>query len=238
MFTEPGLRGTTRAGSFRPTINVLVADDHPLVRKGLQCCLATKDRVKVVGEACDGEEAVAKALQLFPDVVLMDIAMPRTTGLEAAQRLRQRAPGIKVLMFSAHTNRDSVLRSIQAGAHGYISKQASTDELVEAIDSVQSGQPFFTPEIAQAALNQMVQNRGKKEAFPELSPRDREVLVHIAEGNSNKDISQKLGIAVRTVETHRERIMRRLDIHSVAGLTKFAVANNLVPLEPRVPQSL
>lgn len=235
MFREPGLRGAAgTATSSRRAISVLVADDHPLVRKGLQCCLSTKERVKIVGEACDGEEAVEKALQLTPDVVLMDIAMPRSSGWDAAQTLRKRAPGIKVLMFSAHTNRDSVLRSIQAGAHGYISKQASTAELLQAIDSVQNGQPFFTPEIAQAALDQMVQTRGQKDPFPDLTARDREVLVLIAEGNSNKEIGNQLGIAVRTVETHRERIMRRLHIHSVAGLTKFAVANGLVPLEKRI----
>ncbi len=234
MYREPGLGGSAGAAiSPRRTISVLVADDHPLIRRGLQCCLSTKERLRVVGEACDGEEAVEKALQLSPDVVLMDISMPRSTGLEAAQQLRQRAPRIKVLMFSAHTNRDSILRSIQAGAHGYISKQASTDELCQAIDSVQRGQTFFTPEIAQAALEQMVQNRGKSDPFPELSARDREVLVLIAEGNSNKETAHRLGISVRTVETHRERVMRRLKIRSIAGLTKFAVANGLVPLEKR-----
>jgi two-component system, NarL family, nitrate/nitrite response regulator NarL len=213
------------------TIRVLLADDHPVVRRGLQFCLSKENRLKVVGEATSGEEAIEQALKLQPDVVLMDISMPGMSGLDATMRLRQEAPDIKVLVLSVHNNRDYIFRIIQAGAHGYISKEASTDELIQAIDSVQSGKTFFSPEIAQAALQQLVQNGGKKEPFAQLTSREREVLVLIAEGKSNKEIATKLGIGVRTIETHRERIMRRLDIHSVAGLTKFAIANGLVPLE-------
>lgn len=212
-------------------VKVLVADDHPVVRKGLQSCLAREERLKVVGEATTGEEAVEKALKLRPDVVLMDISMPGMSGLDATQVLRERAPNIKVLVLSVHNNRDYIFRIIQAGAHGYVSKEAATDELLRAIDSVQNGKTFFSPEIAQAALQQLVQSGGKKEPFAQLTSREREVLILIAEGKSNKEIASKLGIGVRTIETHRERIMRRLDIHSVAGLTKFAIANGLVPLE-------
>ena len=161
----------------------------------------------------------------------MDISMPGMNGLEATQRLRHAAPGIKVIILSVHNNRDYIFRIIQAGAHGYVSKEASTDALFRAIDSVQTGQTFFSPEIAQAALHQLVQSGGKKEPFDQLTAREREVLVLIAEGKSNKEIATKLGIGVRTIETHRERIMRRLDIHSVAGLTKFAIANGLIALE-------
>lgn len=218
------------------TIRVLLADDHPVVRRGIQFCLSKEGRIKVVGEATSGEEAIEQALKLQPDVVLMDISMPGMSGLDATIRLRQEAPGIKVLVLSVHNNRDYIFRIIQAGAHGYISKEASTDELIQAIDSVQSGKTFFSPEIAQAALQQLVQNGGKKEPFAQLTSREREVLVLIAEGKSNKEIATKLGIGVRTIETHRERIMRRLDIHSVAGLTKFAIANGLVPLEAGAPR--
>jgi len=217
--------------STRETIKVLVADDHPVVRKGLHACLSKQERLRVVGEACDGEDAVEKALALTPDIVLMDISMPRMTGLDATQRLRQQAPQLRVLILSAHSDRDCILRCIQAGAHGYVSKQASTDELLRAIDSVQSGQTFFSPEIAQAALGQLVQNGGKSEPFGWLTAREREVLVLIAEGKSNKEVATALGIGVRTAETHRERIMRRLNTHSVAGLTRLAIAKGLVPLE-------
>jgi two-component system nitrate/nitrite response regulator NarL len=201
------------------------------VRKGLQSCLARQERLKIVGEAADGEEALNKALELGPDVVLTDISMPRRDGLAFTELLRKAAPEVKVLVLSMHNNKDYIFRIIQAGAHGYVSKEASPDELMHAIESVYGGETFFSAEIAQAALHQIVQSGGKREPFALLTSREREVLVLIAEGQSNKEIAGRLGIGVRTIETHRERIMRRLDIHSVAGLTKFAIANGLVPLE-------
>jgi two-component system nitrate/nitrite response regulator NarL len=212
-------------------IRILIADDHPVVRKGLQSCLARQDTLKVVGEASDGEEALAKALELAPDVILLDISMPRRDGLAVTEILRRQAPEIKILVLSVHSNREYIFRIIQAGAHGYVSKEAPTDQLVRAIQTVFEGQTFFSPEAAQEALHRLVQNGGKREPFAQLTAREREVLVLIAQGQSNKEIALKLGIGVRTIETHRERIMRRLDIHSVAGLTKFAIANGLVPLE-------
>jgi two-component system nitrate/nitrite response regulator NarL len=157
------------------------------------------------------------------------------SGLVATQTLRQEAPKIKVLVLSVHNNRESIFRIIQAGAHGYISKESSPEELLRAIECVYGGESFFSPEVAQAALHQLVQSGGKKEPFAQLTTREREVLVLIAEGKSNKEIASKLGIGVRTIETHRERIMRRLNIHSVAGLTKFAIANGLVTLDGERP---
>jgi len=136
-----------------------------------------------------------------------------------------------VLVLSVHNNRDYIFRIIQAGAHGFISKEAPPDELLRAIESVYAGEPFFSPEIAKAALDQLVSSGGKKDPFAQLTSREREVLVLIAEGQSNKEIANKLGIGVRTIETHRERIMRRLDIHSVAGLTKFAIANGMISID-------
>jgi DNA-binding NarL/FixJ family response regulator len=212
-------------------IKILVADDHPVVRKGLQSCLAKQDRLKIVGEASDGDEALKKTRDLSPDVVLMDISMPGMNGLAVTEVLRKESPAVKVLVLSVHNNRDYIFRIIQAGAHGFISKEAPPDELLRAIESVYAGEPFFSPEIAKAALNQLVTSGGKKDPFAQLTSREREVLVLIAEGQSNKEIANKLGIGVRTIETHRERIMRRLDIHSVAGLTKFAIANGMISIE-------
>jgi len=220
-----------KVSGTKQRIKILVADDHPVVRKGLQSCLARQERLRVVGEASDGEEALQKALELIPDVVLLDISMPRKDGLTVTGALRKAAPQIKVLILSVHSNKEYLFRIIQAGAHGYVSKEASPDELLRAIESVHNGETFFTPEIAQAALSQLVNNGGKKDPFALLTTREREVLVLIAQGQSNKEIAHVLGIGVRTIETHRERIMRRLDIHSVAGLTKFAIANGLVSLE-------
>jgi two-component system nitrate/nitrite response regulator NarL len=161
----------------------------------------------------------------------MDISMPGMNGLAVTEVLRKDHPDVKVLVLSVHNNRDYIFRIIQAGAHGFISKEAPPDELLRAIESVYSGEPFFSPEIAKAALNQLVSSGGKKDPFAQLTSREREVLVLIAEGQSNKEIANRLGIGVRTIETHRERIMRRLDIHSVAGLTKFAIANGMISIE-------
>ena len=220
-----------KVSAKKQIIKVLVADDHPVVRKGLQSLLTKPGHLKIVGEACDGDEALRKTRELKPDVVLMDISMPGMNGLAVTEMLRKEFPEVKVLILSVHNNRDYIFRVIQAGAHGYVSKEAPPTELLQAIESVFGGEPFFSEEIARAALSQFVSSGGKKEPFAQLTSREREVLVLIAEGQSNKEIANKLGIGVRTIETHRERIMRRLGIHSVAGLTKYAIANGLISLE-------
>lgn len=225
----------TEVTAIKAKIRVLVVDDHPVVRKGLQSCLARHEGLKIVGEAADGDEALAKTLELSPDVVLMDISMPRRDGLAVTGILRKEAPDVKVLVLSVHNNKEYIFRIIQAGAHGFISKEASPEELLAAIESVYNGGTCFSPEIARAALDQLVSNGGKKEPLAQLTTREREVLVLIAQGQSNKEIASQLGIGVRTIETHRERIMRRLDIHSVAGLTKYAIANGLISLESGQP---
>jgi two-component system nitrate/nitrite response regulator NarL len=212
-------------------IKVLVADDHPVVRKGLQICLAKQGNMRIVGEAADGDEALRKARELSPHVVLMDISMPGMNGLAVTEVLRKELPQIKVLILSVHNNKEYIFRVIQAGAHGYVSKEAPPEEVLRAIESVYEGEPFFSEDIARAALSEFVTSGGKKEPFAQLTSREREVLVEIAEGKSNKEIADRLGIGVRTIETHRERIMRRLNIHSVAGLTKYAIANGLISLE-------
>lgn len=220
-----------KVSAKKQIIKVLVADDHPVVRRGLQTCLARQPRIKVVGEAADGDEALRKTLELLPHVVLMDISMPGMNGLAVTEQLRKEAPDVKVLIISMHKNKDAIFRVIQAGAHGYVSKEAPPEELLRAIESVYEGGAYFSEEIARAALAEFVKNGGKKEPFARLTSREREVLVAIAEGKSNKEIADKLGIGVRTIETHRERIMRRLNIHSVAGLTRYAIANGLITLD-------
>ena len=164
---------------------------------------------------------MAKARQLLPNVILMDIDMPHMNGLAVTELLRKELPDIKVLILSMHSNTDYVMRIIQSGARGYVLKEAPTEELVRAVDAVHAGEAFFSPEVAHAALNQFVRGVSNQGKDASLTAREREVLVQIAEGLSNKEIASRLGVGVRTVETHRERIMRKLDIHSVAGLTNL-----------------
>lgn len=213
-------------------IKVLLVDDHPVVRKGLHSCLANRDNLKIVGEACNGTEALQKVKELDPDVVLMDINMPGMDGLEVTEALRKDSPRTRVLVLSVHDTRDYVMRIVKAGARGYVLKDTPPDELVRAIETVNAGEAYFSPAVARIALNQYVAESDSNSPLTRLSEREREVLVEIAEGKSNKEIASHLNIGVRTVETHRERIMRKLDIHSVAGLTKFAIANGMVSLGP------
>ena len=220
-----------KVSTKKQIIKVLVADDHPVVRKGVQICLAKPGRVRVVGEAVDGDEALRKARELSPDVILLDISMPGMNGLAVTEVLRKEAPDMKVLILSVHRNKEYIFRVIQAGAHGYVSKDAPPEELRRAIEAVFAGEAHFSEDITRDALNQFVVGGGKKAPFAQLTSREREVLIQIAEGQSNKEIADRLNIGVRTIETHRERIMRRLNIHSVAGLTKYAISNGLISLE-------
>ncbi len=212
-------------------IKILVADDHPVVRRGISSCLARQEHLEIVGEAADGYETLQKARDLAPDIILMDIHMPQMNGLAVTELLRKERPEIKVLILSMHSDADYVLRIIQSGAQGYVLKVAPTEELVRAIETVSAGETYFSSDVARIALNQFVRGGGEAGAA-QLTNREREVLVQIAEGRSNKEIASQLGVGVRTVETHRERIMRKLDIHTVAGLTKFAVAKGLINIGP------
>ena len=222
--TRPALRPP--AGPIR----VVVADDHPVVRKGVIMSLNNREQIQVVGEATNGQEAVRKAKDLAPDVLLMDLEMPLLNGLTAAETLRKEAPGVKVLFLSMHHETEHVVRILSCGARGYVLKQAAPAELVQAIETVQGGGTCFSPEVARAALNQYVNGSGANGTLAQISNREREVLVAIAEGLSNKEIACRLNLGVRTVETHRERVMRKLNIHSIAGLTRFAIQKGLIPL--------
>ena len=218
-------------------IRILIADDHPVVRKGLWSCLSAKTNFKIVGEASDGAAAIQKVKELAPDVVLMDIDMPQKDGLEVTHVLRKESPNVKVLILSMQSNRDTVLRIIKAGARGYVLKDAPTDELARAIETVNAGEAFFSAPVAQIALNQYLDDTDATKPLAKLSERESEVVALIAEGKSNKEIAMHLGIGVRTIETHRERIMRKLDIHSVAGLTKFAIANGLIVIDENLKRA-
>jgi two-component system nitrate/nitrite response regulator NarL len=216
-------------------IKLLVVDDHPVVRRGISSCLERHAHLEIVGEAADGCEALQKAHELAPDMILMDINMPQMNGLTATELLRKEQPKIKVLILSIHKDPDSVRRIIQSGAHGYVLKEATSEELVRAIETVHAGESYFGPEVARIALNRFVRGGGEAPGVAHLTHREHQVLRQIAEGLSNKKIAHQLGIGARTVETHRESVMRKLDIHTVAGLTKFAIANGLVTVGNELP---
>ena len=216
-------------------IRILVVDDHPVVRKGIRSCLAKEKSLEIVGEAGDGREALRQARALQPDLVLMDIDMPQMNGLAVTELVHRELPQIKVLILSIHSHTDYVMRILKSGARGYVLKNAPLEQLVQAIETVQSGEPYFSADVARVALNQFMHGSAVPEGPPRLTNREREVLVQIAEGLSNKQIASLLGVGTRTVETHRERIMRKLDIHNAAGLTKFAIARGLVSLGTKSP---
>ena len=215
---------------MKNSIKVLVVDDHPVVRRGISACLARHQQMQIVGEAGNGREALRLARELQPDIMLMDIDMPQMNGLAATAALHRELPKIKVLILSMHSNTECVLRVIQSGARGFVLKEATTDELVRAIETVNSGEAYFSSDVARVALNKYVQGSGMSGEETPLTDREREVLILIAEGLSNKEIACQLGVGVRTVETHRERTMRKLNIHSVAGLTRYAITQGMITL--------
>ena len=225
-----------KPGKTTRSIRILLVDDHPIVRKGISSCLGSLEHLVIVGEAADGLEAVAKAKELSPDIVLMDIDMPNMSGLAATEVMRREQPQTKVLILSMYRRAEYLLRIVQSGARGYVLKDASPQELVRAIEAVDAGEAFFSPDIARLALSQVVQGTGEGPDLGGLTRREREVLILIAEGLSNKEIANSLRVGVRTIETHRERIMRKLAIHSVAGLTRCAIANGLITLPDGLPR--
>lgn len=216
--------------SEQEPIRVLLVDDHPFVLEGIRACLLASEEFEVVGEASTGREAVEKTEALRPSVVVMDITMPVMTGLEATRHLRKSCPDAKVLILTVHDKREFTSQIIESGARGYVSKNSSPTELLGAIKAIHNGETHFTASMSEAFLKSYVESAGrpKEGKVPELSLREREVLTLIAEGFSNKETAGVLGVSVRTVEKHRERIMDKLDLHSVVELTKYAIANQLV----------
>lgn len=211
-------------------IRVLVADDHAIVRTGIRHVLESEPGFVVVAEASTGTEALELTASLRPDVAVLDISMPGTSGLRVAAELRERAPETRVLILSMHDNTEYVLESLRAGAHGYLLKDTAATELRGAIRAVRRGESFFSPPIA-ARLSAVV--RGAVTASPasgvaQLTARERQVLTGVAQGRTNREIAAQLGISPRTVESHRENLMKKLGVRTVAGLTRLALEAGLV----------
>jgi len=218
--------------SAADAIRVLVVDDHAVVREGIRHVLGDGHFI-VVGEAQSGAEAVACAAQLRPNVVVLDISMPGGSGLHAVSEILERVTGVRILMLSVHDDVEYVLESVRAGAHGYLRKDSTPAELREAIRTVHGGRTYYSPTLAAQMAEAMRRGNEAKPDQPAratdvLTARERQILVHIAQGNTNKEIGAELGISTRTVEAHRDSLMRKLGIRTVAGLTRLAIEQGLL----------
>jgi len=216
------------------TLKILLVDDHTIVRQGLKALLEAHSGFVIVGEAENGREAVKKAQELSPDIVIMDIAMPVLNGLEATRQIKRALPDTKVLALTMYNDEEYVFQILKSGASGYLIKETAANELITGILSIKSGNPFFSPSISrkimESYLNEDEDKKGKGES-DKLTNREKEVLQLIAEGYTNNEIANLMNISVKTVETHRAHVMSKLDIHDVAGLIKYAIKKGLVVLD-------
>ncbi len=211
-----------------PETTILLADDHAILRQGLASLLSAHAGLSVVGEAADGRSAVAVARELAPDVVLMDVSMPDLNGIDATRQMTTTNPEVKVIALSAHGDCRYASEMLRAGAKGYLLKDGIFEELVTAIRTVMNGQPYLSSQVAGALVEDYVQGSdGRASVFFRLSPREREVLQLMAEGRATKEIAIDLHVSVKTVETHRRQIMEKLNLFSVAELTKYAIGEGL-----------
>jgi len=209
----------------------LLADDHTLMRSGLRVLLEQQSDLAVVGEASDGREAVALVASQRPDVLVMDIGMPSLNGIEAAAQITQSHPEISIVMLSMHSDESYVLRALKAGARGYLLKDSAEADLIRAVHSVTEGKSFFSPAVSKVLLDDYVRKlkrSGTEDPYDLLTPREREVLQLVAEGESNKDVAQLLNLSVYTVETHRSNIMEKLNLHGVPELILYAVRKGII----------
>ncbi len=208
-------------------LRIVLAEDHRIVREGVRALLASREDLEVVGEAEDGPTAIEATLRLRPDVVLMDLGLPRLHGTAAIAEIRSRSPETRVLVLSMHSGEDYVRSAIRAGANGYLLKGSGLDDLVAAIKAVAAGEAFFSPAVARVLLDD-ARPRSGGPAADALTEREREVLRLVAEGNSSREIAGRLGLSAKTVEGHRSRIMSKLGIRDLAGLVRYAVRTGLV----------
>ncbi len=212
-------------------IRVVVADDHAIVREGIRTVLEQAEDIEVVAEASNGGDALTAVDKHGPDVLLLDISMPGMSGLEVAARLRTERPTTRVLILSVYDDADYVLEAVRSGAHGYLRKDSPPAELRAAVRAVRAGEEYFSAPVAgrlSAALREEQERKEHDARFAQLTERERDVLRLIAAGRTNKEAASELGISHRTVETHREHLMKKLDAHSVAELIRFALKSGII----------
>jgi two-component system response regulator NreC len=213
-------------------IRVLLAEDHTIVRKGLLSILADQLDIEVVGEAENGREALRLTEQLHPDVVVMDIAMPLLNGLEATRQIKRYHPDVKVLVLTMHTDEEYVCRLLQAGASGYVVKQAAPAELLLAVHATHRGDLFLSPAVTSAVIAEYLEQGNLiDDSYDVLTDREREVLQLLVEGYSNREIADTLTISIKTVQTHRSHLMNKLGIENLCDLVKYAIQKGILPLE-------
>lgn len=217
-------------------LRILLADDHEIVRRGLSSLLQKHEGWEICGEAVDGREAVEKAKELKPDVVILDIGMPNLNGLDATRRLLQYDPNFKVIVLTV-TDADQVIReALDAGARGFVLKSDAARDLVSAVEALQSKRMFFTPRVNDLVLAGFLEkghaaSRTEPPRLPTLTPREREITQLLAEGRSSKEVASALNLSTKTVETHRSNIMRKLSLHSIRDLVVYAIKNKIIQLE-------
>jgi RNA polymerase sigma factor (sigma-70 family) len=212
-------------------VQILIADDHGIVRKGLRLQLEQSADFQVVGEAADGREAVRMTEELKPDVVLMDIAMPNLNGIQATAQIVKRSPRTGVIILSMHSDESYLIRTLAAGAKGYLLKDTAEVDLYRAVQVVAQGKSFFSPAIANTLLEdymRQLQQRGLQDSYDLLTDREKEIFQLLAEGKSNKEVATTLNLSTSTVETHRTRLMQKLDLHSSAEIVLYAVRKKII----------
>jgi len=212
-------------------MRILLADDHTLMRHGLRKIIEEQPDWEVVAETGDGREAVRLALELKPDVAILDIAMPLLNGIEATRQIARRAPPVRILILSMYSDESYIVQALRAGAHGYLLKDSADVDLIRAVTAVRQGKSFFSPVVAKVMLDDYVRrlaDKGITDRFDSLSEREREIFQLIAEGRSNKEIADLINLSVSTVETHRAHIMEKLDVHNTAEIVLYAVRKGVI----------
>lgn len=212
-------------------IRVILADDHSVMRHGLRLILEQQEGFEVLGEACDGREAVNLAAALHPDVAVLDITMPNMNGIEAARQITEKQPNVAIVMLSMHADESYVLRALKAGARGYLLKESPESDFISAIRSVSEGKSFFSPAVSRLLVEDYIrqmQDKDIEDSYDLLTPREREILQMVAEGKSNKEVANLLNLSLYTVETHRGNILQKLNLHSVPDLILYAVRKGVI----------